>query len=86
MLLSYNQEEEPVQFVEDFLNLPQLKPFDLFSLYFIRDTVLRITTETLRYARLQDNHNFHVSDNDIYQSLGWILISGYDTFPREKGY
>ena len=31
VLLSYNQEEEPLQLVEDFPQLPYLKPFDLFG-------------------------------------------------------
>lgn len=31
--LSYNREEEPVRHVEDFPQLPDLKPFDLFVFY-----------------------------------------------------
>ena len=48
--------------------------------------VSKITTETMRYARLKNNHSFHVSDNDVYQFLGLILISGYHTLPGEKDY
>ena len=46
----------------------------------------KITAETMRYARLKNNHNFHVSDNDIYQFLHLILISGYHTLNGEKDY
>ena len=38
----------------------------------------------MKYARLKNNHSFHVSDNDVYQFLGLILISGYYTLPGEK--
>ena len=48
--------------------------------------VSKITTETMRYVRLKNNHSFHVSDNDVYQFLGLILISGYHTLPGEKDY
>ena len=85
-LLCSNQGEEPVRLVEDFPHLPDLKPFDFFSLYFTPDMVSKITTETMRYARLKNNHSFHVSDNDVYQFLGLILISGYHTLPGEKDY
>ena len=85
-LLCSNQGEEPVRLVENFPHLPDLKPFDFFSLYFIPDMVSKITTETMRYARLKNNHSFHVSDNDVYQFLGLILISGYHTLPGEKDY
>ena len=47
-LLCYNQGEEPVRLVEDFPHLPDLKPFDFFSLYFTTDMVSKITTETMR--------------------------------------
>ena len=80
-LLCYNQGEEPVRLVEDFPHLPDLKPFDFFSLYFTPDMVSKITTETMRYARLKNNHSFHVSDNDVYEFLGLILLSGYHTLP-----
>ena len=60
VLLSYNQEKEPVRLVEDFPHLPKWKPFGLFSLYFTPDMGSKITTETMRYARLKNNHNFHV--------------------------
>ena len=86
VLLTYNQDEEHVRLVEDFSHLPNLKPFDLFSAYFTPDMVSKITAETMRYARLKNNHNFHVSDNDIYQFLGLILISGYHTSTGEKDY
>ena len=85
-LLCSNQGEEPVRLVEDFPHLRDLKPFDFFSLYFTPDMVSKITTETMRYARLKNNHNFHVSDNDVYQFLGLILISGYHKLPGEKDY
>ena len=85
-VLCYNQEEEPVRLVEDFSHLPDLNPFDFFSFYFTSDPVLKITTETMRYARLKNDHNFHVSENDVYQFLGLILISGYHTLPGEKDY
>ena len=85
-LLCSNQGEEPVRLVEDFPHLPYLKPFDFFSLYFNPDMVSKITTETMRYARLKKNHSFHVSDNDVYQFLGLMLISGYHTLPGEKYY
>ena len=86
MLLCSNQGEEPVRLVEDFPHLPDVKPFDFFSFYFTPDMVSKITTETIRYARLKNNHSFHVSDNDVYQFLGLILISGYHTLPEEKDY
>ena len=44
MLLSYNQEDQPVRLVDDFPHLPDLKPFDLLSLYFTPGMVLKITT------------------------------------------
>ena len=84
--LCYNQGEEPVRLVEDFPHLPDLKPFDFFSLYFTPDMVSKITTETMRYARLKNNHIFHVSDNYVYQFLGLILISGYYKLSGEKDY
>ena len=83
-LLCSNQGEEPVRLVEDFPHLPDLKPFDFFGLYFTADMVSKITTETMRYAQLKNNHSFHVSNNDVYQFLGLILISGYHTLPGEK--
>ena len=52
VLLSYNEEEEPVRLAEDFPYLPRLKPFDLFNFYFTA-MVSKITTETMRYARLK---------------------------------
>ena len=52
VLLSYNEEEEPVRLAEDFPYLPYLKPFDLFHFYFSA-MVSKITTETMRYARLK---------------------------------
>lgn len=61
---------------EDFPDLPDLKPFDLFSLCFIRDMISNITAETMRYAH-------HVSQNNIHQFLGLILIIGYHTLPAE---
>ena len=85
-LLCYNQGEEPLRLVEDFSHLPDLKPFDFFSFYFTPDMVSKITTETMRYARLINNHSFHVSDNDVYQFLGLILISDYHTLSGEKDY
>ena len=48
--------------------------------------ISKITTETMRYGRLKNNHSFHVSDNDVYEFLGLILISGYHTLPGEKNY
>ena len=86
MLLSYNQENEPVRLVEGFPHLPDLEPFDLLSLYFTPAMVLKITTETMNYARLKNSHNFHVSYNDINQFLGLILISGYHNLLQEKNY
>ena len=68
-LLCSNQGEEPVRLVEDFPHLPDLKPFDFFSLYFTPDMVSKITKETMRYARLKNNHSFHVSDNDFYTNF-----------------
>ena len=50
MLLCYNQGKEPVRLIEDFLHPPDLKRFDFFSLYFTPGMVLKITTETMRYA------------------------------------
>ena len=50
VLLSYNQEEEPVLLAEDFPHLPDLKLFDFFSLYFTPEMLSKITTETMRYA------------------------------------
>ena len=85
-LLCSKQGEEPVRLVEDFPHLPDLKPLDAFGLYFTPDMVSKITTETMRYARLKINHSFHVSGNDVYQFLGLILISGYHTLPGEKDY
>ena len=85
-LLCSNQGEELVRLVEDFPHLPDLKPFDFFSFCFTPDMISKITTETMRYARLKKNHSFHVSDNDVYQFLGLILISGYHTLPGEKDY
>ena len=85
-LLCSNQGEEPVRLVEDFPHLTDLKPFDFFSFYFTPDMVSKNTTETLRDARLKNNHSFHVSDNDVYQFLGLILISGYHILPGEKDY
>ena len=75
-----------MRLIEDFPHLPDLKPFDVFSLCFTPDMVSKITTETMRYTRLKNNHSFHVSDNDVYQFLGLILISGYHTLPGEKDY
>ena len=86
LLLSYNREEEPVRHVEGFPHLPDLKPFDLFCLYFTPDMVSRITTEAMRYARLKNNHDFYVRENDIYQFLNLILINAYHRFPGEKDY
>ena len=34
VLLSYDQEDEPVRFVKDFLFLPDLKPFELIQIVF----------------------------------------------------
>ena len=48
--------------------------------------ISKITTETMRYGRLKNNHSFHVSDNDVYEFLDLILISGYHTLPGEKNY
>ena len=64
-LLCYNQGEEPVRLVEDFPHFPDLKPFDFFSLYFTPDMVSKITTETMTYVQLKNNHSFHVSDSDV---------------------
>ena len=75
-LFCYIQGEEPVRLVDDFPHLPDLKPFDFLSLYFTPDMVSKITTETTRFARLKNDDSFHVSDNDICQFLGLILISG----------
>ena len=50
VLLSYNQEEEPVLLAEDFPHLPDFKLFDFFSFYFTPDMASKITTETMRYA------------------------------------
>ena len=83
-LFCSNQGEEPVRLVEDFPHLPDLKPFGFFSLYFTPDMISKITTETMSYARLKNYHSFHVSDNDVYQFLGLLLISGYYTLPGEK--
>ena len=85
-LLCSNQGEDPARLVEDFPHLPELNPFDFFSLYFTPDIVSKITTETMRYTRLKNNHSFHVSDDDVYQFLGLTLISGYHKLPGEKGY
>ena len=72
--LCYNQGQERLRIVEDF---PHLLDFDFFSLYFTTDMVSKIATETMRYAQLKNNHSFQVSDNDVYQFLGLILINGY---------
>ena len=40
----------------------------------------------MRYARLKNSHSFHVSDNDVYQLIGLILVSDYHTLPGEKDY
>ena len=50
--LLYGKGEEPVRLVENFPHLPDLKPFDFFSLYFTPDMVSKITAETIRYAKL----------------------------------
>ena len=85
-LLCYNQGEEPVRLVEVFPHLPDLKPFDFLSLYFTPNMVSKITTVTMRYAPLKNNHSYHVSDNDAYRFLSLILISSYHTLPGEKDY
>ena len=48
--------------------------------------VSRITTEAMRYARLKNNHDFYVRENDIYQFLNLILINAYHRLPGEKDY
>ena len=59
MLLSDNKENESVRLVENFIILPVMKKFYLFSLYFTPDMLSVMTTETRRYARLKNSHNFH---------------------------
>ena len=84
VLLSYNQEEEPVRLVEDFSDLPGLKPSDLFSFLFYSWYGIEDHHRNYDVAWLKNNYNFYVSDKIINQVIGLILIRAYHTLPGEK--
>ena len=45
-----------------------------------------IREATLRYASSESNHSFDITEKDIMNFLGILIISSYHTIPSEKQY
>ena len=77
VILDATNETLPTDLEETHPHWPDLKPFEIFNLFFTPEMISEFTTETIRYAHSKNNHTFSVTDRDIYHFLGLILISGY---------
>ena len=62
-------------------------PFGIWSLMFTPEMVEHITAQTMLYAsRDKDDHNFHITSDEMYQFLGIIIFSGYHHVPSENNF
>ena len=71
---------------ESFPDLADKDPFSLFRHFFTMDMISMITNETNRYAKSKNNQTFVVTESEIVNFLGIIIISGYHSLPAEKLY
>ncbi|KAF2880141.1 hypothetical protein ILUMI_26030 [Ignelater luminosus] len=61
--------------------------YEIFSLFWTLKIISYIAEQTNLYARPDKNdHNFMVTEEDICQLLGLILISDYHNVPSENDY
>ncbi|XP_029475784.1 piggyBac transposable element-derived protein 3-like [Rhinatrema bivittatum] len=61
-------------------------PFELFKLYYDNELSDMILTESVRYARQKNNMNFELEAKELDIFVGILLLSGYNSLPRELLY
>lgn len=58
--------------------------FETFKPFFDDNIILLIVKQTNLYARQNNNHQFHVTVEEIKNFIGILLLSSYHTLPRQK--
>lgn len=58
----------------------------LFELFLSDDVVDQIVAETIRYARQKNNHNFHLTSDELRAFFAFLIFTGYHKLPSERHY
>lgn len=78
----YNEKEA----YEILMSLPSDDPVNLFELFFDSQLFDILKQESLRYAMQKNKHNISLTVDDIKNFIGFLILSGYHTLPRERLY
>ena len=72
---------------EKVIELEEKSVYEIWETIFTPDIMKHIAFQTHLYAKRDNNNpNFHVSEKQILNVLGILLLSGYHTLPEEHHY
>lgn len=61
-----------------------LTPVDIFKVFWNDDIMEIMTTETNRYHHVKFGKQLNVTVEELFQVLGVLLLSGYNTVPNRR--
>lgn len=61
-------------------------PVEIFEKLFDSSVIQHIVEQSKLYASQNNNHDFHVNEDEIRIFIGILLLSGYHRLPRERLY
>lgn len=76
----------PEKLIEAHQDLPDLSPIQLFFKFFDNSVIQLLITESIRYAKEKNNHNFDIDEGDLCAFVGILILSGYHSLPNETLY
>ena len=66
--------------------LSDASPTDLFMRFYDNEIIDLIISESIRYARQKNDNSFSLTRDELYQFLGFAILTGYHQLPRERMY
>jgi DNA excision repair protein ERCC-6 len=76
----------PEPLIEVHPDLLDLSPVQLFFKFFNNSVMELLITESTRYAKSKNKHDFDIGEDDLCAFIGILLLTGYHSLPNEKLY
>ena len=78
--------EIPLILEKEFPDLPDCEPLTIFQCCLLMEIITMIRKESSRHAKSKNIHSFGITEKDIMNFLGILIISCSHTIPSKKQY
>ena len=76
--------EIPLILEKEFPDLPDCEPLTIFQCCLLMEIITMIRKESSRHAKSKNIHSFGITEKDIMNFLGILIISCSHTIPSKK--